>query len=91
MKQEPGETGGGVVGRWQAKSSKRPTYRIITKGHPYYEVAYDFDLDQIKLRVCYLVIMLRYLISHCLIILFLHSPLHSLDTIHSYSICYLHE
>lgn len=47
---EPGETSGGVVGRWQAKSSKRPTYRIITKGHPYYEVAYDFDLEQIKQR-----------------------------------------
>ena len=34
-----------------SKRGHRPTYRIITKGVPYYEVAYDFDLDKLRATV----------------------------------------
>jgi hypothetical protein len=34
--------------RSSAKQSRRPTYRIVTKGFPYYELAYGYDLDNLQ-------------------------------------------
>lgn len=50
-----------------SKRGHRPTYRIITKGVPYYEVAYDFDLDNLRARVrCVEDVWCRVLTVNCL-------------------------